>query len=139
MQVRLVVGLRAGERARRSAAPSPRVTRRCRQRSAPRRPRLVPAARPHARTRLSAGMTHGIHMADTDECGGGTAVVELFPATHAEKGIRNMVVGVGRRYFSWTNGDPSRESEGKGTTVDVAAVVSVLTDAASFVLSGRAC
>ena len=71
---------------------------------------MVPE-RPHCRRTLSGpreitnhsvsppplpppGMTHGIHQADTDECGGRTALIEMFPLPNAEKGVRNMNVEV---------------------------------------------
>ena len=39
-------------------------------------------------------MTHGIHMADTDECGGHTALIEMFPQMNTEKGVKNMNIQV---------------------------------------------
>ena len=39
-----------------------------------------------------AGMAHSMLMAATDECGGGTAVIELFPLGQHQQGIRNMNV-----------------------------------------------
>ena len=33
----------------------------------------------------STGMTHGIHQADTDECGGNLTIIEMFPKPNEEK------------------------------------------------------
>jgi hypothetical protein len=45
-----------------------------------------------------AGMVHGLDQADTDECGGRTALIELFPHPNSEKGIRNMNMQVREWY-----------------------------------------
>ena len=44
-------------------------------------------------------MVHGLDQADTDECGGKTAIIEMFPQPNEEKGIRNMNVQVGLLFF----------------------------------------
>ena len=53
-----------------------------------------------------AGMTHGIHMAPADECGGGAVVIELFPNGNSEKGVRNMNVQVRVGYAPGASGMP---------------------------------
>ena len=83
-----------------------------------------------------AGMVHGLDQAATDECGGPTALVELFPLPNSEKGVRNMNVQVGRTYYTWHNEDGSKETSG-GTVVDLTAVAAIVRGAIVTILEGR--
>lgn len=83
-------------------------------------------------------MVHGLDQADTDECGGRTSIIELFPEPNAEKGIRNMNVQVGRNYLTWHNQDAGKETE-TGTIVDLVAIREVVRSAVSSSLQGRKC
>jgi hypothetical protein len=83
-------------------------------------------------------MVHGLDQADTDECGGRTTLVELFPQPNTEKGVRNLNVQVGRRYLTWHNEDPGQERD-DGTHVDLVALRALMLDALEGVLKGRMC
>ena len=83
-------------------------------------------------------MVHGLDQADTDECGGRTSIIELFPKPNEEKGIRNMNVQVGRNYLTWHNDDSSREV-GTGTVVDLDAIRQLVRRAVGLSLEGRKC
>ena len=76
--------------------------------------------------------------APKDECGGRTAIIELFPAPNSEKGIRNMNVQVGRVYHTWHNEDTSKETQ-SGTIVDLVAVGAIVRSAVAALLAERAC
>lgn len=83
-----------------------------------------------------AGLVHGLDLADADECGGPTGVCELFPKDRTEKGIRNMVVQVGKRYWTWQNTDANAETDA-GTVVSYNQLASKMTAILSEVLRAR--
>jgi hypothetical protein len=83
-------------------------------------------------------MVHGLDQADTDECGGRTSLIELFPLPNAEKGIRNMNVQVGRNYLTWHNEDAGQETDA-GTLVDLAAIRELVRGAVVTLLADRRC
>ena len=85
-----------------------------------------------------AGMVHGLDQADTDECGGRTSLIELFPLPNEEKGVRNMNVQVGRNYLTWHNEDASKETD-VGTLVDLAAIRELVRGAVEALLAARKC
>lgn len=85
-----------------------------------------------------AGLVHGLDQADTDECGGRTALIEMFPNQNDEKGIRNMNTQVGRHYVRWANPDPGAERD-DGTVVDLNSIKGVLREAIKTVLDSRNC
>jgi hypothetical protein len=78
-----------------------------------------------------------------------TAVVELFPYGHSQKGIRNLVHLLGRSsYAAWHNADPARElgpahtvwpavEVVRRTEVDVDAVAALVRAAVAGVLEAR--
>lgn len=87
-------------------------------------------------TIAGAGLVHGLDLADADECGGSTGVLEMFPQPNTEKGIRNMNVQVGRNYWTWHNEDPGRET-GSGTLVDKEAIRGIVAGALGTIIGQR--
>jgi hypothetical protein len=83
-----------------------------------------------------AGMVHGIHLADRDECGGGTSAVELLPNDHGEWGIGHLVSYLGHQYLRWNNADQAKETPA-GTNVDLPAVTKLVAEAIAHTLEGR--
>lgn len=85
-----------------------------------------------------AGMVHGIHLADGDECGGPTSVIEVLDLPSIRtRGIQHLVGMAGHGYYRWANSDASREVEGRGTIIDLEAVGHLVSLAVQQNVRGR--
>lgn len=83
-----------------------------------------------------AGLVHGIHLADADECGGPTALVETLTFHGVERGVQHLVSYTGHKYFRYQNDDESLETD-SGTRLKAGAVAAIVRQAIDYNLAGR--